>query len=327
MSLNNNTPNPSAKKNAAITVALVIIVILAFAGAAVWFLFLRGGTDADEQTMYNNIIRYENQHRLDSLGEALDVYFDTYNPDAYHYSQLKDLHDRFFTERSDWQALDGTMSLEAVQRFMDIHPDGFYHKDAHRALDSLSYMVACDVNTHEAYDHYLSQFSQGKYVSEARKRMNELDNKEISIEEKVSVKEVLTAHFDALGDNDKDAISATLASEISSYIWKGNPELEDIYAYMSSMHSSGRNIVFNVKNLNITKVDAGGRSMYNAQFILEEETYTRSSHATLDTETGNPSEDDKPASADVKHFKGAAVLNEGMKITSLVLRKAQVQAE
>ena len=53
----------------------------------------------------------------------------------------------------------------------------------------------------------------------------------------------------------------------------------------------------------------------------EEETYARGSHPTLDTETGNPDEGDKSAASDVKTFSGTAVLNEGMKITSLVLRK------
>ena len=59
----------------------------------------------------------------------------------------------------------------------------------------------------------------------------------------------------------------------------------------------------------------------NVQFSLEEETYARGSHHTLDTESGSPTEDEKPAATDVKTFSGTAVLNESMKITSLVLRK------
>ena len=321
MTLDNNTPNPPAKKRATGTILIISLVILAFMGAAVWFLFFRGGNDADERTAYDNIIRYENTHQLDSLGEALNDYFDTYNSDAFHYSQLKDLHDRFFTERDDWQSTEASMSLEAVRQFLGVHPDGFYLGDATRKLDSLSYVEACAANTREAYEHYLDQFAQGKFAAEARKQISELDNEELSIEEKTAVKEALTTHFDALGDNDKGTIASTLASEISSYIGKANPELEDIYAYMSNMHSSGRMIVFNVKNTTITKVNAGGRSMYNVQFSLEEETYARGSHPTLDTETGNPDEGDKSAASDVKTFSGTAVLNEGMKITSLVLRK------
>ena len=316
----NNSPE---KKSAGATIALVSIVILALAGAAAWYLFFRGGDDSDERAAYDNIVRFENAHQLDSLGEALNNYFDTYNSDAFHYSQLKDLHDRFFTERDDWQAAADGLSLEAVRHFLDLHPDGFYLRDAKQKLDSLSYVDACDTDTKEAYEHYLSQFPQGKFAAEVRKQLSELDNEDLTIEEKTSVHQTLTDHFDALGDNDKESISATLAEEINSYIGKANPEIEDIYAYMSNMHSSSRMIVFNVKNLNVTKVDAGGRKLYNAQFALEEETYSRGSHTTLDTETGNPAEGEKHAAEDVKYFAGTAVLNEAMKITSLVLRKAQ----
>lgn len=311
---------PSGKKRAVLTIVLISMLIVALAGWAAWYLFFQGGTDEDERAAYDSIMRYENQHQLDSLGAALDDYFDTYNSDAYHYSQLKDLHDRFFTEKADWQAIEGTLSLETVQHFMDVHPDGFYLKDANQMLDSLSYLAACDVNTREAYDHYLSQFSQGKYVAEVRKLMVELDNKELSAEENTAIKEVLTAHFEALGDDDKEGVAATLASEISSYIGKANPELEDIYTYMSHMHSSGRSIVFNVTKSIVTKIEAAGRNLYNVQFALDEEVYTHGHHAALDTETGNPEEKGEDAPAEVKHFKGAAVLNESMKITSLVLR-------
>jgi hypothetical protein len=94
---------------------------------------------------------------------------------------------------------------------------------------------------------------------------------------------------------------------------------------MSNMHSSGRSIVFNVKSLNVTKVNAGGRNIFNARFLLEEEVYKRGTHSELDTEAGNPSEGHTAEAADVQRFSGTAVLNEGMKITSLVLRKASAE--
>ena len=330
MTLNNNqdqNQNPPAKKSAVTTILIVSLVIVALAGAAGWFLFFHGGSDADERTAYDNIIRYENTHQLDSLESALNEYFDTYNSDAFHYSQLKDLHDRFFTERDDWQTAADDLSLETVRHFLDVHPDGFYLDMASQKYDSLSFAQAVEDNTREAFEQYINQFSRGKYLAEARKLMSELDNEEISIEEKTAVKETLTAHFDALGDNDKGSIASTLAAEINSYIGKANPELEDIYAYMSNMHSSGRMIVFNVKNLNVTKVNAGGRDLFNAQFSLEEETFKRGSHSALDTEAGSPEENHAAEGADVQHFSGTAVLNESMKITSLVLRKAQAKTE
>ena len=98
-----SSDNNQEKGRATSTIAVISLIIAALACVAVWFLFFRGGSDADERTVYDNIMRYERERNLDSLDVALNDYFDTYNSDAFHYSQLKGLHDRFFTERSDWQ--------------------------------------------------------------------------------------------------------------------------------------------------------------------------------------------------------------------------------
>lgn len=315
-------PKQPAPKRAVGTIAILSLVILALGGAGAWYLFFRGGNDADERARYDKIIRFQNEEMLDSMGAALNEYFDTYTSDAYHYSQLKALNDRFFTERADWQAANGIKSLDAIRHFLDVHPDGLYLKQANRQYDSLSFVAAVQAETREAYEHYLSQFPQGAYTEKARQKMAELDKVELSIDEKMSVTETLTAHFDALASNDKTALTATLASKINSYIGKADPELEDIYAYMQNMHSSSRIIVFMVKNEEVSKVDVAGRSMYNVQFVLEEDTYAHSHHSGLDTETGEAGDDTQtPEPTSTKRFKGAAVLDGNMRITSLVLRQ------
>ena len=326
-------PQPSAQPekkpngHAVATIVVVSIVILALGAAAAWHIFFRGSDNADERAAYDNIVRYQNEGRLDSLAEALSTYLDTYNPDAHHYSQLKALGDRFFVERTDWQAAEGSLTLASVRHFLDVHPDGLYLKQAQTKLDSLSFVEANQADTREAYEHYLAQFPQGRYTADARQKMNELDSAELSPEEETAINGTLDAHFNALADNNRAAIETTLAPVISSYIGKANPELEDIYAYMQHMHSSSRILFFSVKNPTITKVKLQGRSIYNVQFTLDEETYSSSSvrHAHLDTEDGVASngdgEADAPKPDNVKRFSGTAVLDESMKITSLVLRQ------
>jgi len=319
-----------AKGRAVGTIIGVTIVIVALASAGAWYLFFRGGDDSDERAAYERIIRFQNEQQLDSLGEALDDYFDIYTSDAFHYSQLKDLHDRFFTERADWNAADKLQSVNAVRNFIDAHPDGVYRKQADRKLDSLSYVMACQADTRDAFEHYIDQFPNGIYANEARKQITELDNVEITVEEKTSVRQTLDAHFNALAENDRDAVAATLAEHVNSYIGKTDPELEDILTYMRTMHYSPRTIVFLVKNLNVTKIDLADRTLYNARFSLDEETYTRSAsvHHELkpDNDHGSAEDDSKadaPKPNEVKHFAGAAVMDKNMKITSLVLRNAQ----
>ena len=320
-----NTPQPNVtgKKRAVVTAVVVSLIIIALAGTAVWFLFFRSSDDADERVAYENILRYERDCSFDSLEVALNEYFDTYNPDAFHYSQLKDLYDRFSVERADWNAASGVSSLDAVRHFLDVHPDGFFLSCALQRQDSLFFEQALEENTQEAFELYINQFPQGKYVAEARKKMEDLDSTELSSEENGLIMEMLSRHFNALANGDETALSATLAEVINSYIGKSNPEMEDIYAYMHRMYDSGREIVFLVKDAKASKVDVAGRSIYNVQFSLEEDTYAHGQHAVaLDTEaktSEDKAEEVKPS--EVKNFSGTAVLNQSMKITSLVLKQ------
>ncbi|MBQ0022159.1 MAG: zinc ribbon domain-containing protein [Prevotellaceae bacterium] len=315
---------PTAKKSAGGTIAIITIVILALAGGAVWYLFFRGGNDNDENSVYEKIMRYENEKNYDSLSIALEEYLDTYIDGAAHYQLVKNLNDRFTTERADWNAAEKLESVEAIHRFLDSHPDGFYRERANMAIDSLSYAEALKADTKEAYERYLDQFVDGKFVAAVQKKISDLDKKELSAEESSNVKRTLSNHFEALANNDKTAIQMTLASTVNSYIGKNDPTEEDIFAYMAKVHQNGRTIIFNVNNARVSKVDAGGRSVYNVQFALDEETYSTSVSSLESIELESES---TPTPDNVKHFTGTAVLNEAMRITSLVLKAAAPKAE
>ena len=281
-----------------------------------------GGNPADERADYDQIVRFQNESKLDSLGIAINAYLDTYDADATYFLQVKDLSERFFNERTDWQSTQAALSLTALRQFLDAHPDGFYLALAHHQFDSLSFRQVLAANTTEAYEQYIDQFPQGAYVKEARKKLTDLETGDLSAEEKEAALAVLTTHFTALGDNDRTALTATLAAQINSYLGKTNPELEDIYAYMATVHATGRVIRFAIKDARVAETEALGRSIYNIQFALDEDTYTRAQYDALQkaAEAGEEAPE-AAAPAATKHFTGAAVLNENMKITSLVLRQ------
>lgn len=307
------TEQPKKKGRAVATIITVSLLLIALAVGGAWFLFMRGSSDGDERTAFDNITRFEREGKLDSLEVALNAYFDTFNPDSYHFNQLKELNDRFFAERSDWQAVEGLSSVEAVHRFLDKHPDGFYREKANNQLDSLSFAEAVKEDTKEAYELYIAQFSDGKFVSAAQEKLSGIDKKQLSVEEIADVRSVLSQHFDALANNDKATIALTLAHTINSYIGKNDATEEDIFNYMDHIHQSGRTLMFTVQNSQVSKVEAGNKIVYNVQFSLDEATFAGSvSHEDTDDAAAVPS--------NVKHFTGTAVLNQAMKITSLVLK-------
>lgn len=119
------------------TIVVMVCVIAALASAATWFLFFNTGGNMEETSLYDNIKRYESEQMLDSLKEAMNEYLDTYNPDAFHYSEVKGLRDQLMGEETDWMDAEKAMTIDALRTFLMIHPDGFYRDRANVCMDSL----------------------------------------------------------------------------------------------------------------------------------------------------------------------------------------------
>lgn len=125
------------KGQAVATIIVMVGVIAVLASAATWFLFFNTGGNTEETSLYENIKRYENEQMIDSLKESLNEYLDTYNPDAFHYSEVKGLRDRLMGEETDWMDAEKSMTVDALRTFLMIHPDGFYKDRANVCMDSL----------------------------------------------------------------------------------------------------------------------------------------------------------------------------------------------
>lgn len=315
-----DSPKPKGKSGAVGTIIAVSTVIVLLAGAAVWYIFFKGSDDTSEREAYATITRLEQQHNYDSLEIAINEYLDTYNNDAFHYQQIKDLSNRFSTENADWQSAVKNMSLNSVENFLNLHPDGFFKGAAELKLDSLTFEQAKELNTKEAYEQYMEKFANGKFAKEADEAMANLDKKDLTAEEKSNALETVANHFNAMASNSQSAIISTLAGTINTYIGKKDATVEDITEYMHKVHSTGRQMSFEVKNAVIAKESVGGRDIYNVKFNLEQTTYTAAPRHDDDIEI--KSEEDSKPEGTVKYFRGEAVLNSSFKISSLVLGNA-----
>lgn len=89
------------QRRAISTIICISAIIIALSALSAWFLFFRGGNDADEREAYEQIIRYQQEGDFLMMKEAINEYFNTYNSDAFHYSMLKELSDRHFTEHDE----------------------------------------------------------------------------------------------------------------------------------------------------------------------------------------------------------------------------------
>lgn len=312
------TKTNSGQRRAVTTIIFVSIIIVALSALAGWFIFFNGGDDAEEREAYEQIIRYQQEGDFMMMQEALNEYFDTYTPDASHYSLLKELADKSASEQTDWKSAESAGTADAIRNFLTTHPDGFYRQIANEKFDSLAFAEASKLGTRDAITRYMEQCPQGKFIAQAQEMLGKMDKQLLTEEEKQMAKDVIDKHFNAMANNDRTGIASTLASTISSYIGKADPELEDIFNYMSRIHPEGRVLVLYVQDPQVSKVESAGHYIYNVKFTLEEETYS-SSYNQIDTDDATESEEEEPINT--KTFSGVAVLNDNMKITTLVLKQ------
>lgn len=184
-----------------VTISAVAVAIIALGAVGAWWIFLRGGSDAEEKHFYEKIMRFERENNTDSLEVVMNEYLDMYNSDAHHYSEVKNIGNRFFVERDEWNSSVRQNSIEATHRFLDQYPDGYFRTKATNRLDSLTFVIATEQNTKEAYEEYLSVYDDGRYIDVARHRIDSIE-----AEEKRMVQERMRADSIAAAKRDSAVV-------------------------------------------------------------------------------------------------------------------------
>jgi hypothetical protein len=77
-------------------------------------------------------------------------------------------------DKEDWQAAEEANTVAAFEEYLQEHPDGKYVTEAREGLDELHWHEAEGTNTVEAFEEYLEEHPDGKYVTEAREGLEEL---------------------------------------------------------------------------------------------------------------------------------------------------------
>lgn len=301
--INENREKSKRSKKIVLTIVSVIIVIVVSLSLAI-YLNIKGDDSKAEGEAWAKVEKFQNGSNTDSLDIALHYYMENF-VDGKHSEMATQLSERFNSEKNDWQIALAENSVESVNSYMDTHPNGYFRDEAMVRLDSLMYYDALEKNSSEAFDAYLAQFPEGKYAAEAKEKSESLQNPVLTTDEELNVIDILTQHFHALSTNNKGILSATLASTINSYIGKTDATEEDVLAYADKLIEPGKSKTFLPKDFEVTKLSVNGSTIYNLKFVLEE---------TIISQIGVDGQ-----AEDKQIFNGAAVINDELRISSLVL--------
>lgn len=298
-----STHRPKKKHRGTIFATIVVVLLLIAAGGAfVYFKwFANPFREMTEVEAWSEITRFQTEEKYDSLEAVLHYYLDNY-PQEKHQTEVANLLSRLETERRQWMdLLMYNCSVESVDNFVYSNPEGFYHNQAMHVLDSLVYRQAQIDNNEDGYLGYLAQFPKGMYVDEATKKLDEITHAEMTDDEKEKVTAVVKRHFETLQDNSADILE-TVAHDLASYLGKPNSTHEDVMNYMRHMHSKPGVKILEPIDFSVQKIATNDLPFYNVSFEL--------------VEILNPQDSLKK---ETKQFNGTAIMNNFMKITSLVL--------
>lgn len=283
----------------------VILFIALLISAAIYY--ISGQNNFEEETEAWNLVRKcESERDCAGLDSALTAYLSVYT-DGFHIAEAEEMLDAVREEESDWNAALSECTKESMNRYMDKYSHGFFYDAAFQKLDSLSFIEAFAANTEESFTAYMAEFPKGRYYNDAQKWMDTLKKNVLTPDEEQSAMRCIRAHFDAISADDDEAVKRTVSSSLSSYIGKTNASWEDVERYMKEMHKSS-DVRLEAQNCNVAKIDAGkGKYFYNVKFILRK--------------TSSDSADEVNDSTSADGLSGTAILDNNMRITSLVLKK------
>ena len=292
----------------------IIFAFVAIAAATAYFLLHKSKADMirsglTEQQSWDLICQYRDTNEPDSLDGALQRYADEF-PKGEHAFDVKTLKERLRKEAKLWQKVEEEGSQkESLEKYLfEYKEEGFFFLRAIAKLDSITFFEKQELNTVEAYQEYLDQYPDGFYVENARQNLAKLDAVPLTDAEEEGTKEVILKHFKAIENNDTVLARTTVANNMSSYLGKKPAAPKDVSIYIRHIYETpGREITFEASDFIIKKMTAfeGGDPIYNVTFTLHEE-MNKPNNSSADKETS-------------KTFKGTAIINDELLITSLLL--------
>lgn len=288
---------PKKKSYTSIVIAFIFAVVV----CGVCFYFYNNAKSSKEQEAYEFAISSNDalvlQTYLDSYKDAPQEHIDSITA---HLEQLK-LND------TEWSNAVVSGNRQALSDYLAKHPDSEHKAEALRKIDSLDWVQASNENTIEALNKYTQDHPEGNYINQASDAMKQLKAKTVQPEEKTLVSSVLRHFFQAINSRNEEALQASVAPLLTSFLNKPDATKADVVTFMNKIYKDDiTNMNWHVdKDMKIDKKEVGD----------EQYEYTVNVSVSQDMERTDP-EKEKHA-----NYKLAAKISPDGLITSMTLTK------
>lgn len=256
---------PKGKRSMTIPIVAGVVAVIA---VLVGLYFYNNVQDRNELDAYENAMSCSEaavlQNYLDMYADAPQAHRDSIMA---HLALLKKVD-------SDWDDAMVNNTRSAFENYLRVHPESVHKTEALLKLDSIDWAFAAEADTPEAYSKYVADHADGMHIDEARLKLEKLEKSIIAEDEKLMVTSVLTSFFNALGNNDEEALTMSIDVVLNSFLHKAGATKADVISYMKRIHSPEdiTGIVFRMNNdWKIEKIDLGeGECSYVVDFSVDE---------------------------------------------------------
>ncbi len=255
------TSTPKKKRRVWPWVIFVLLLLSVAAAATGYYLHRK---DSEEQA-YGILLDNEN---LADYEAFLQKY-----PSSVHAPEVKQRLEKLRVMYSDWQRVMTSSYASDFQRFKDSYPNSLLVKQCDLKIDSLDWIAAQNAQTIEAINDYIEHHPDGRYLSEASLMQNQILETKVSESEIRLIASTLEGFFQAFGNNDEAALITYITPVMTQFLSKQNAtkaDVTDLVARTYNEHILNCRFVLNNDYESGKKVDSEGYKTYTVNFTVDQ---------------------------------------------------------
>lgn len=174
----------------------VAMVLLAGLG---WLLYHNHQLAVEEEASYNQL--------MDDFSIADAETFLLRYPENKHIKEIKDNIALYQRYEQEWAKIVASTNVDDFAMFRSKFPDSPFDQKAYDKIDSLDWVYAKRSDTEGALQKYLDLHPDGKYAEMAREQKQFIIDSRPTDEERNTIGRIVNAYFAALTDNNKEALN------------------------------------------------------------------------------------------------------------------------
>ena len=256
-------PHSGGKASKPGVVLPIVLLVLVVAGIGLYKLY------SDFQERQQMEAAYA---ALEDSYEARDYQtFLTHYPTSEHRQEVEERMEQLMMIDSEWAKTRTLLTQDNLRLFLKEHPKSKYTQECTYLIDSLDWEDCSLENTIDAYRTYLEQHPDGDFRSRAETAVENLENPQVTQDDRDKVRALLNDYFLALHNADGEALDTLTSEKMKSESLQLIKNSEDSLTFVLSGYLSLRKIpapqvgnIYNAKFL-VRMLTGGLEVIYSAE--------------------------------------------------------------